>query len=252
MRRRQIDLALAAAVPAAYLVTAMLRAPVAVTVVLGIALAISPGYVWAEIFAGTRLVGLERVAVATGLSLALPVLGGLALNAARIPLQRSTWAWLLTGVTLVGDAVLFTLRRTGRRRPARQRQGPPRPGPRHLVAFGVAALIAASAVGLSLASAARQAYPGFTQLWLSTPSRDVRTVALGVENDQGSTTHYRLVLLRAGHVSATWNLTLSDGQTWRRTVPVAGGYSVAARLYRLPDLSQPYRYVTTGDPPRAP
>jgi len=65
-------------------------------------------------------------------------------------------------------------------------------------------------------------------------------------NDQGSTTSYRLVLLRNGHVSATLNLTLGDGRTWQRTVPFTGQYTLAAYPYRLPDLTHPYRYVATN------
>ncbi len=249
MRRRQADIAVTATVAVAYCVAAVLRAHAAILITLGVLLAVSPGYVWAEIFLSSRVVGLERAAVAAGLSLALPVLGGLAISTAGLPLHRTAWAGLLTGVTLVGDAVLLDLRRTGRRAPASRPPGKPRPAVRHVAAFGAAAVIAAGAVGLSLASAARQNYPGFTQLWLSTRVPGAGTAALGVGNHQGSTTRYRLVLLRQGHVSVTWNLTLGNGQTWQRRIPVTGGYTLAARLYRLPDLTQPYRYVTTGDGP---
>ena len=52
---------------------------------------------------------------------------------------------------------------------------------------------------------------------------------------------YRLVLKRNGHTAATWNLTLANGQTWQRSPAYSGG--IAAYLYTLPDLAQPYRYV---------
>ena len=247
MRRSQADIAITAAVSAAYWIAAVWGAPATVMTIFGIALIVCPGYVWAEVLLSPRVIGLERVAVAAGLSLALPVLGGVAINAAGIPLQRAAWAGLLAGATLAGDALLLTLRRTGRRAPPSRRKGAPRLAAWHAVAFGAAVVIAAGAVGLSLASAAKQAYPGFTQLWLSTSIRNARVAALGVGNHQGGTARYRLILLRQGHVSATWNLTLSDGQTWQRMIPVTGGHPIAARLYLLPDLARPYRYVTADE-----
>ena len=54
------------------------------------------------------------------------------------------------------------------------------------------------------------------------------------------------LVLRGGHVSATWDLTLANGGTWQRSVPLTSAYTVAADLYRLPDLTHPYRYVSTG------
>ena len=67
-------------------------------------------------------------------------------------------------------------------------------------------------------------------------------------NDEGHTTGYRLVMMRTGHVSTAWNVTLANGDTWQRTVPFNGKGSLDADLYRLPDLAAPYRYVdTNGD-----
>jgi hypothetical protein len=47
-------------------------------------------------------------------------------------------------------------------------------------------------------------------------------------------------------VIGTWNLTLGDGRTWQRQVPYTGKQVVAAGLYRQPDLTHPYRYVSVG------
>jgi hypothetical protein len=52
------------------------------------------------------------------------------------------------------------------------------------------------------------------------------------------------VLLRNGRVSTTWDFTLAAGQTWRRSLPLTSAGTAAARLYRLPDLAHPYRYVS--------
>ena len=106
-------------------------------------------------------------------------------------------------------------------------------------------MVAAAAVGLAAAGAARQPQPGFTQLWLAPQRPAGHTLSLGVTNDQGRTTSYRLVLRRGGRVIGTWNLTLGEGRTWQRPVPDSGQV-LAAGLYRLPDLTHPYRYVSVG------
>jgi hypothetical protein len=106
-------------------------------------------------------------------------------------------------------------------------------------------LLVAGALAVAEEGVAHQSKPRFTQLWLS-PERDDSAVgSLGVTNDQGAATQYRLVLLRRGKVSDTWNFTLADGQTWTRNVQLTSKYTITANLYRMPDLTQPYRYVNT-------
>ena len=111
MGRSQADVtgtALAAVLACA---AAAAGAPAAVTTVLGIALFAAPGYLLGQLLVGSRTAGLERVAVMTALALAVPVLGGLLLNVAGIPLHRPGWLGLLAGVTLAADTALFARRR---------------------------------------------------------------------------------------------------------------------------------------------
>jgi hypothetical protein len=103
-------------------------------------------------------------------------------------------------------------------------------------------MIAICAVGLARVGAAVQHYPGYTQLWLFRSNKTVSTVNLGVGNHEGRTMRYRLVLARNGH-SAAWNLVLANGQTWRRSEQYPGRYAISVNLFRLPDVSQPYRHV---------
>jgi uncharacterized membrane protein len=268
MGRSQADVAATALVAVLACAAAASGAPPAAMIVLGIMLLAAPGYLLGQLLVGSRIAGLERVVVMAGLALAVPVLGGLLLDAARVPLSRPGWLGLLAGVTLAADTALFARRRAavaGRAdRPATQVQmvpsglaapGEPRPAPGeprparrasrwHVAVFAVAVLVAAGAVGLAVVGAARQPQPGFTQLWLSSQQQDAHTLSLGVTNDQGRTTSYRLVLQRAGRVIGTWNLTLGEGRTWQRSVPVTGKQTMAAALYRLPDLTHPYRHVS--------
>jgi hypothetical protein len=246
MMRSQADLAITAAVAGLACASAALGAPVAVTAVLGLALLAAPGYLFGELLFGSRLGGLERTSVMTALALCVPVLGGLVLFAIGAPLHRAAWLGLLAGATGVGDFALLLRRRTGRARVLGWPQAGKRPPVRCVVAFGAAIVIAVCALGLARAGAAIQHNPRFTQLWLAPPSGNAATANLGVGNYEGTTTRYRLVLVSHGHPSANWNLTLASGQTWHRSPVISGQYSVTAYLYRLPDLTHPYRQVFIG------
>lgn len=246
-------------------VAALAGAPTIVMAPLGIALIAAPGYIWAEVLLGSRLRGLERVVVAAGVALAVPVIGGVVLSLGGLPLHRADWIGLFTVMTLAGDAVLLARWKgaagskgltgwspsgwTGRagRIPAlwqglRARHVPAR----HAVAFGAAVLIAAAGLGVARWGAAVQQYPGFTQLWLAPLSGHPATEELGVSNHQGTTMRYRLVLELNGHAAATWDIILAGGQTWRRAVAGTGAAGIDASLYRLPDLTHPYRQVFTA------
>jgi hypothetical protein len=251
MRRNQTGIAVTAAVAVLSVAAVTLGRLAPVLTVLGVALVAAPGYIWGEVLLSSRVAGLERIVVATGLALAVPVVGGLGLYAVGVPLHRIAWVGLLASATLAGDAVLLVWGRPDASEsstPSRERK---RAGTRHAVAFGAAAVIAVSGVGLACAGAAMQQYPRFTELWLSPRDATTATTDLGVTNHQGTVTRYRLVLLRNGHVSASWNLALADSRTWQREINFAGRKALAANLYRLPDLTKPYRHVTlTAD--RAP
>lgn len=243
MRRNQIDLVITAAIAVAACAAAVAGAPVPVLAVLGVPLFAAPGYVLAEIVLGNRVAGLERAAVAGGLALAVPVLGGLVLYAVGAPLHRTAWAALLAGVTLAGDAVL-AVRRARRPHVTARPRIFPIPA-RHAAAFTAAVLIAAGGVGIARVGAAVQHYPGFTQLWLSPGQSGSGTAELGVSNHEGRTTAYRLVLVQGGRTAASWKITLANGASLRRPVTVSRK-GATADLYRVPDLTHPYRSVTAS------
>jgi hypothetical protein len=246
MRSSQADVAVTAAVAVLAVDTAIAPSPVWATAVLGIALFVSCGYLLGQVLFGTRVSGLERVVVCAGLALAVPVLGGLLLYFAGVLLNRAAWLGLMVAVTLVCDLALFLRRRAGLAEPFEMPQLTRRGSAWHVAAFGAAVLIAAGAIVVAREGVAHQSEPRFTQLWLVPKRHDAQAGNLGVTNDQGGATQYRLVLLRRGKVSDTWNFTLADGQTWTRTVRLTSSYTIEANLYRLPDLKQPYRYVSTG------
>jgi uncharacterized membrane protein len=245
MGRKQADVVATAAVAVLACAAAIIGAPTAVMAVLGLVLFAAPGYLLAQVLLpGSRIAGLERAAVAAGLALAVPILGGLLLYAVGVPLHRSGWLGLLAGATIIADAALLLRRRAGHAAPFILPSAWRVPRQKTAI-FAAAVLLAAGGVALARVGAAKQPQPGFTQLWLS-PGHNAHTAGLGISNDEGRVTRYRLVLRRNGQVSGTWNLTLANGRTWQRTVPFTGKFPLSANLYRLPDLAHPYRYVATG------
>jgi hypothetical protein len=249
MRHRNGDIGITAAVAGLAYIAIGVGAPVAITAVLGLALFVAPGYLLNEVLFDTRRTGLERVVVVTVLAFCVPILGGVLLYVAGVPLHRWAWLGLLAGSTLLGDAVLCGCRLLRRRRgPQPPPDQPAQGASQHrlaagkIVAFAIAIMIAMTAVGVARLGAARQHYPGFTQLWLTHRDQSAATVNLGVGNHEGKTIRYRLILFHNGHLAATWNLTLANNQTWERT-PRFGNYTIVAELFRLPDLSNVYRNV---------
>jgi hypothetical protein len=251
MIRRHADLAITAAVAAGACGAAALGAPVALMAVLGLALFAAPGYLLCQILLGPNVSGLERLALIFALSLCVPIIGGLLLHIARVPLHRASWLGLLGGVTVACDLALLAQRLAHLRGNATfsglQRPRWWLPSPR-VVAFGAALAIAACGVGLASAGAAKQSYPGFTQLWLVHQRAGAPTASLGVTNDEGKAARYKLVLFYGARVADSWDIDLSNGQTWRRATKFTSSYTITAKLYRLPDISAAYRYVVLAGP----
>jgi Protein of unknown function (DUF1616) len=245
MRARRADVPITALVAILACAAALARvpAPGSLTAVLGLLLFAAPGYLWVEALLGDPVAGLERISVATGLSLCVPIFGGLALYGAGVPLHRTAWLGLLAGVTLAGDVGVL-IRRGGLTPPAPDRTPQRRAMPgRSVAALAVALLLAAGGIAIARIGAQRQQDPGFTQLWLATAPSSADIASLGVGNFEGRTVRYRLVLLHNGLPTSAWDLTLANGQRWQRLQLLAGGSTTTADLYRLPDLVRPYRQV---------
>lgn len=247
MGRRHRDLLLVVAIVLIYYVTVTLRGPTLIVIWPGLALYVAPGYVWSQILVGPRARGLERFAITCVLALAVPVFGGLVLYAADIPLRRSTWAALLACIGLVGALWLSFLGGGSEFQwPAAGRIHWTWPiGP--TIALAAATVIGAGALVIARVSAEARHYPGFTQLWLAPQKRSAYEASLGVSNHQGAAARYKLVLLHKRRVVRVWHLSLEDGEAWQTIVSISGPRPTSADLYRLPDLSRPYRYVTTGN-----
>jgi hypothetical protein len=249
MRRKHL-IAVTAAVAVLAYGAILAGAPAAVTAVLGLALFASLGWVWGAVLLGPRLGELEGIVVATALALALPILGGLVLQAARIPLHARAWGGLVAGLTLAGDVLLLLRSRGGRAADTGARPARWSLSARQATVFGAALVVAAGAVGVARVGASIQRYPGFTELSMSGLRQNPAAADLGVVNHQGHAERYRLVLLHQGRPTDTaWNIVLPNGQTWHRTIAISTRYVTSANLYLPTDLHHPYRQVSTGPVP---
>ena len=154
-------------------------------------------------------------------------------------MHRASWLAVLAWVTLACDAALLWRRWTGKAAPFRWQPGRRRLPAWHVAVFAAAVVIAIGAVGLARVGAAIQPQPGFTQLWLSSRGVGASDIKIGVTNDEGRTTGYRLVLMRNG--KAGDDLEYHPGQ--RGQLAADGALNrkstLAANLYRLPDLTTP-------------
>jgi hypothetical protein len=93
----------------------------------------------------------------------------------------------------------------------------------------LAAALAGWAVWLANASAGWQHSSGFAQLWL-TPATEA-TSTLGVRDNFPGQQTFRLVLRGdGGKVLGAWDLSLTQGQAWQRTVGRPAGSTLTAML----------------------
>lgn len=252
MRHRSVDLLSAAGLALAAVAAVWAGAPVAVTTMLGVPLVLlAPGYVWTDVFFGSGLGAEIRTALSVALSLTVTALGGVLLYVAGVPLDRASWLALLFASTLSGAAVAAILR-------ARVRTEPPAESPKRrsvqrmsvtrAVRLGVAALIAATAVGIAVHSAQAQAQPAFTQVSVSTLVAAPETAQIVVGNHEQRMQQYRLVVSTDGVVSNAWTITVADGASWRHLVPAGPGQRLAVDVYRSASGGSPYRHVAITVP----
>jgi hypothetical protein len=92
----------------------------------------------------------------------------------------------------------------------------------------LAAVLAGGAVWLANASAGWQHSSGFAQLWL-TPATTT-TSTLGVRDNYPGQQTFQLVLRDGGKPIGTWDLLLSEGHAWQRTVARPAGSTLTATL----------------------
>jgi hypothetical protein len=171
----------------------------------------------------------DRMMWGVGLVLAGAVLTGLLLNLVA-GLTRLSWVVaLVVAVVAVACAGLLIRRRRAdevTHAPVPRRGS--RPSPVTSGFLLLAAVLAGGAVWLANASAGWQHPAGFAQLWL-TPATGA-TSTLGVRDNFPGQQVFQLVLRGGGKTLGTWDLSLSEGQAWLRTVARPAGSTLTATL----------------------
>lgn len=185
----------------------------------------------------------ERLAYAVGLSLTATTLGGVIVQV-FLALDATAWAILLAVITTA--SAIVGLRRRNRpgagRAPADERTDARRlalPGPISILLLAAAVAAAVGAVAISSAGAKRErdSYR-FTALWAQPVEPSAGTqqaVAIGVDNHQGATAHYRLVVSQGGATLAERKLVVPDGDRFRlrlRAAPISPSDPVVVALHR--------------------
>jgi len=171
----------------------------------------------------------DRLMRAAGLALAGAVLTGLVLNLVT-GLTRLSWAVALAVavVTVAYAGLVIRRRRAAEVEPATVLRRGFRFSPVTSGFLMLAAVLAGGAVWLANASAGWQHPAGFAQLWL-TPATGA-TSTLGVRDNFPGEQVFQLVLRDNGKAIGTWDLALSEGQAWQRTVSRPPGGTLTATL----------------------
>src|SRR5258708_13001180 len=201
------------------------------------------GYALTAALLPNRSLGVaERLMFSLGISLAVVILGGLALNWTPFGLRASSWAVLLAGIKPAASVVAL-VRRRGQSisAPGWLRVGNVGLTLRQGLLLGLAAAIVCGAVAVSIIGAERQPYAGFTQLWIL-PARGAnaeKAVSLGVSNMESAAMEYRLAVTMDGKVVKEWpSIDLNPNEKWEATLVLtptgsAGIAGVEADLYRV-------------------
>jgi uncharacterized membrane protein len=212
-----------------------------------------PGRAMSTLLVPRGLTTAERLAVDLAASFSLTIATGLVLGIAGVPLGRPAWAISLAAVT-VAFAILSAIR------PALPWLAPaPAPAagvvrgtgirttPFDLVLIGLAAVLVVAAFGVARLGAAAQPRDGFTEAWLVPASSAAVTV--GLRNEEGRPTTYRLVLSAPGVKDTEWSgVGLAPGEQWEERValPAARQPGAALTVYRSDAPDEVYRQVKLG------
>ena len=212
-----------------------------------------PGYALTSALFPRRALGVpERLVFSLGLSLSIVILGGLALNWTPFGLRASSWAVLLSGITLGASAVALVRRRgQSMSAPGWLRVGNVGLTFRWRLLLGLAGIMVCGAVAVSIIGAERQPYAGFTQLWIlpAGGANAENAVRLGVSNMESTAMEYRLAVNVDGKVVKEWpSIDLEPHEKWEATLvlPSTGPVGVArveADLYRANAPTTIYRHV---------
>ena len=171
----------------------------------------------------------EMLLFAVGVSIALLILDSFALYVVGIRLNRVSWAWSLTAITVMCAA----LSRVNPRRPwvapslaLAPKGGSTARADTAIVALGAVAaaiLLAVAAVITAHSVAHRANSDHFTQLWALPDSAAANSVTVGMFNHEGRPLHYALEVSHDGQLLRSQTVSLPAGGRWSETIRTVSG-----------------------------
>lgn len=223
--RASLDLTAALALAAAGVLAALLPADTWLRVALLLPMVlVLPGYaVAAALFLPGTLPSAERAVYAVALSVALTALCGVVVQFV-VALDRSVWAIALFLIVATASSVAVWRRgrygATWSPPPTLRRVDPP-----SVLAVALAVALAGWSISISSEGAREQRdETQFSELWVLPPgSADGRgegeMVSIGVANEEGDVTSYRVRVTHGGDPLADWRVRLADGRDWESALP---------------------------------
>ncbi len=217
------------------------------TAVFGILMAlVLPGYVLSNVLL-PHLDEAERILLSLGLSFVFNILGGLLLHLTPWGLRAETWAaWFLL-MTLLFIFFAIAKRRSQAEDPAGQASQNPLVLDRRSGVFMASALAIVIASILIARSYASQNSALFTQLWARMePASQNQVIQLGIENHEGQTMTYSIVMTYDSEVRERWqNIQVENGKRYQNEVrlPTPAPHRIQVFLFRQDDPSAIYRQV---------
>lgn len=196
---------------------------------------------------GQPVSAVDHIILSLGLSLAIDIMMGFALNILPIGLQGRSWAISL-GVVIALFALLTAFRRRKALRQIRKILWP------HItvydyILFGLAIIVATGAIWSSILRPP-QPQPSFAQFWMlpSSQSSNSCAVQLGLQSHETTSVSYRIVMKVNGTQLKSWPLIVMNPQKeWDQSISLAsviqGSSDIEAQLYRVDMPEQTYQDV---------
>lgn len=228
----QQDLAICALLAVGAVLAVVLELPAAIRLLLAVPLALFlPGYgLLSALLPRGGLATVERAIIAVGASVALTIIGGIALALSPVRLSPLSWSVMLAAVSLA------TLALAWRRRTVAGVAGPRFSRPAVPLAGAVMILIASLLLADVLLGArfiaGQQFSPPPEQLWML-PTESARQVRLGMQAGAGGG-EYVIRLSSAGETVAEYALELAETEQWQTELTVSAEQRagpLVARLY---------------------
>ncbi len=193
---------------------------------------------------------MAQLALSVGVSLFVNVLGGFILNRTPLGLDTLSWALLLGGTTVLAGGVALVRHLRLNSSPLSV-VNPVRLDRRHalgpMILFGLALVLAVSALQLDRNSVEQYGSGSFTQLWILPKPGTTASVRIGIINRENRPVQYKLQVKQGTEAIGAWPaLELASDQNWEVELPLSPGASgeVQATLYRLDAPGAVYRQVT--------